>query len=227
MHFFGERVMGTLTIKNLRVGRDSFQIFVKNISVQSGSILGVVGKSGSGKSTLLNAIAGFETLSEGEIHFNDTNLSSLPPEQRRIAIVFQRPALFPHLTVLGNVCFGLKIKKQSESVQKELAIPWLKKLGIADLADRYPHSLSGGEAQRVAIARALVVGFPILLLDEPFSGLDVELKSGARKALKELVDELKLAAILVSHDPTDIEELADEVCTLEKGQISGWLKKKS
>lgn len=217
--------MGTLKLKNVRVERESFQVLIPDLMVNSGEILGVVGKSGCGKSTLLNAIAGFETLAEGEIVFNDKKLSSLPPELREIAIVFQRAALFSHMTVLDNVCFGLKVKKIAIVQQIESATHWLKKLEIADLANRYPDALSGGEAQRVALARSVVVGFPILLLDEPFSGLDAESKIGAREAIKQTVGELKTATILVSHDPDDIESLANKVCTMDKGRITGWLKK--
>jgi len=216
--------MGTLTIKNLKVQKDNFQLSVSDLSVESGSILAVMGKSGSGKSTFLNALAGFEPSVEGVVRFNGMELSSLPPERRQISIVFQNPALFPHLTVLGNVCFGLKIKKLNENVQKELAMLWLKKLEISELAERNPDSLSGGEAQRVALARALVVGFPILLLDEPFSGLDVRLRTGARKVVKDLVGEFKLVTILVSHDPEDIKEMADKICTIERGQLMSGLE---
>ncbi len=218
--------MGKLTLKNLKVQRKSFEVVIPQLTVESGTILGVMGKSGCGKSTLLNAIAGFETLMEGEVVFDNKVLSLLPAEKRKVAIVFQRPALFSHLTVIENVCFGLKIKNMSLNEQREKAKYWLSKLDIVQLAERYPFELSGGEAQRVALARSVVVEFPVLLLDEPFSALDAQLKSLARTAVKEIIKELKLATILVSHDLEDLEALADEFCIMESGKITGWGKKK-
>ena len=214
--------MGTLKLKDICIQRKEFELRVPELQVASGAIVGICGKSGSGKSTLLKVIAGFEPFSQGEISVDEKIISQLPPEERRVSIVFQRPALFSHLTVMENVCFGLKIKKLPPVEQKELAMHWLKKLGISHLADRSSVGLSGGEAQRVALARSVVVGFPVLLLDEPFTGLDPELKSSARKAILQTVEELKTATILVTHDPEDISELADEVYLMESGKLTRW-----
>lgn len=218
--------MGILKLKDIKIQREMFQVAVSELIVEPGRVLGIVGKSGCGKSTLLNAIAGFESLANGEISFDEQIISGLPPEKRKIAIVFQRSALFSHLTVLENVCFGLKIKKIPLPQQREVAMQWLEKLDIGKLANRYPKALSGGEAQRVALARSLAVGFPVLLLDEPFSALDNHSKSIARRVVEQFVREQKLAAILVSHDLEDIQDLADEVCTMENGKITAKIEKR-
>jgi ABC-type Fe3+/spermidine/putrescine transport system ATPase subunit len=211
--------MGKLNLRNIKVERESFEVVVPELTVEAGSILGIMGKSGSGKSTLLNAIAGFEKVSTGEISFDERILSELPPEKRKVAIVFQRPALFSHLTVLENVCFGLRIQRIPFNKQVEIARHWLSKLEVEHLASRRPEELSGGEAQRVALARSLVVGFPVLLLDEPFSSLDTESRVAARKVVRELAKELNLVTILVSHDPSDIEAVADETRLMEAGKM--------
>jgi len=212
--------MGNLQIKNLRVPRPEFEVCVNDLKIDAGRVLGIVGRSGCGKSTLLNAIAGFEPLCSGEVIFGDKILSNLRPEARKVSIVFQRSALFSHLTVSENICFGLKIKKMAKSQQVELASYWLSRLQISNLANRYPNELSGGEAQRVALARSLIVDFPVLLLDEPFSALDTDLKTELRGWVKQIVKERQLATILVSHDFDDIQELADEFCKMEAGKIT-------
>lgn len=212
--------MGNLQIKNLRVPRQEFDVCVNDLKIEAGSVLGIVGRSGCGKSTFLNAIAGFEPLCTGEIICGDKMLSSLPPEARRVSIVFQRSALFAHLTVSENVCFGLKINKMARAQRNELTSYWLSRLQISNLANRYPNELSGGEAQRVALARSLIVDFPVLLLDEPFSALDSDLKIELRGWVKQIVKEKQLATILVSHDFEDIQEMADEFCRMEAGKIT-------
>lgn len=213
--------MAELEIVNLKVDRGSFSLNVPAVTIEEGKILGVMGKSGSGKSTLLQTIAGFEPLDSGEIKLNGKDISKLPIESRKVAIVFQRPALFSHLKVIDNVCFGLKIQKLSKEEQLSKAQYWLKRLGLQHLVDRWPHELSGGEAQRVALIRSVIVGFSVLLLDEPFSALDQESKSECRMAVRDVVDELGLTTILVSHDEDDINAIADQYCQMVSGKITG------
>jgi ABC-type Fe3+/spermidine/putrescine transport system ATPase subunit len=221
--------MGKLSLNNICISRSEFSVNIPSLNVDGGTVLGIIGPSGSGKSTLLNAIAGFEEIESGEISLDGRVISELAPEKRRVAVVFQRPALFPHLTVLNNVCFGLRVQGISREKQLEIANHWLGRMNLQSLADRYPDKISGGEAQRVALIRSLVVGFPVLLLDEPFSALDIESKKVARKVIAEVVSERKLVTVLVSHDPDDIENLATEFCKMQLGKIveQGQIRKQS
>lgn len=213
--------MAELKIVNLKINRGAFFLNVPDVTVEQGKVLGVMGKSGAGKSTFLQAIAGFESIDSGEIRVDGKDISKLPIEKRKVAIVFQRPALFSHLKIIDNVCFGLKIQKLSREEQLAKANYWLNRLRLQHLADRWPHEISGGEAQRVALIRSVIVGFSVLLLDEPFSALDKESKSECRSAVRDVVDELGLATIIVSHDQDDINYVADDCCQMQLGKITG------
>jgi ABC-type sulfate/molybdate transport systems ATPase subunit len=177
-----------------------------------------MGPSGAGKTTLLQALAGFFP-SEGSIRLGDRDLHPLPPERRRIALVFQRASLFPRLRAWENVAFGLRMQGVSRGEQRRRAEEWLERVEIRELSDRLPHQLSEGQAQRVALARALAPGFPVLLLDEPFSALDPPVRRALREVLGRLVRESSIAALFVTHHPEDALGLCENISFLENGRI--------
>lgn len=210
--------MSKLVVQDLKVQQGTFWVEIKHLEVHAGQVLGIMGSSGSGKTTLLNSIAGFVPLTSGRIYVSDREIQSLNPEKRKVSVVFQQPYLFENRNVLENICFGLRLQKVSQREAEQLARYWLEKMEIPDLADRATWQLSGGQAQRVALARALAVKFPVILLDEPFSSLDAPVKKGLRKLFGELVKELQICAVLVSHDWRDFDGLAERVAILKDGK---------
>ena len=190
-----------------------------NFSVRSGELIGLLGPSGCGKTTLLRLIAGFEKPKRGLINKNGQIISDnnylLPPERRQIGMVFQDYALFPHLNVWDNVCFGINKKEQSIKRANWL----LNLLDICEFKNRFPHELSGGQSQRVALARALAPGTSLVLLDEPFCSLDVEVRSRLRSELSSVLKSCSASAILVTHDPHEALAICDRVAVLRRGKI--------
>lgn len=184
----------------------------------------ILGPSGCGKTTLLRLIAGLEVPDHGEIWIGDVRVSGpgrivVPAHDRRIGFVFQDLALWPHLTVAGNLQFVLDILKVSRAERTRRIDDTLKLVRIDGFQDRYPHQLSGGEQQRVALARALVGGPSLLLLDEPLSSLDSELRTAMRAELARLQRTLMLTMIYVTHDREDATALADRVIEMQPGRI--------
>jgi len=192
-----------------------------SLDLKPGAITALLGGSGAGKSTLLRLFAGLEPVDDGEIRLGGRVLSStkttLAPDKRRIGLIFQDFALFPHLTALQNVQFGLK-PLGKDAAQAE-ALAWLGRLGLTQRADAYPHELSGGEQQRVAIARALAPKPAAILMDEPFSGLDPALRASVRDEALEAVRAADIPALLVTHDPMEALEAADHVAIMRGGRI--------
>ena len=190
-----------------------------NFSLRPGELVGLLGPSGCGKTTLLRLIAGFEKPRRGLIKKNGQIISDnhylLSPERRQIGMVFQDYALFPHLNVWENVCFGVNKKEQSIKRAKWL----LNLLDIYHFKNRYPHELSGGQSQRVALARALAPGNSLVLLDEPFCSLDVEVRSRLRSELSSVLKSCSASALLVTHDPQEALAICDRVAVLRAGQI--------
>ena len=188
-----------------------------SLSVKRGELLAVLGPSGCGKTTLLRLIAGFERPDEGSIVIDGRIVADrsqwVEPEDRQVGMVFQDYALFPHLTVAQNVSFGMR--SSDEGRVREL----LQFVGLAGFEDRYPHELSGGEQQRVALARSLATNPKVLLLDEPFSNLDADLRPKMRAELKILLHRLNCTTILVTHDQEEAFELADRVAVLNAGHL--------
>ena len=190
-----------------------------NLSLKAGELIGLLGPSGCGKTTLLRLIAGFEKPKCGLIKKNGQIISNnhylLSPERRQIGMVFQDYALFPHLNVWDNVCFGINKKEKSIKRAKWL----LNLLDIYEFKNRYPHELSGGQSQRVALARALAPGTSLVLLDEPFCSLDVEVRSRLRSELSSVLKSCSASAILVTHDPHEALAICDRVAVLRSGEI--------
>jgi len=196
-----------------------------SLDVSAGESIAVVGPSGSGKTTLLRLIAGLERPDAGEIWIDGRRVAEagrnvVAPNQRRIGFVFQELALWPHLTVRGNLEFVAEASG-IEKVLRATAVDESRRLCRleADWLDRFPHQLSGGEQQRVALARALVGSPHLLLLDEPLSSLDPDLRSELRRELAALQRELQLTAIYVTHDPDDAETLADRTITIRDSML--------
>ncbi len=191
------------------------------LELASGELLCLVGPSGCGKSTLLRLIAGLETLQAGNIQLDDRCVAApglhVLPEQRDVGLVFQDFALFPHLTLLDNVAFGLGRLPRAERTSRARAM--LARVGLAERAAEYPHMLSGGQQQRVALARALAPQPRLVLMDEPFSNLDVRLRHQLRSDTLQLLRDSGTAAILVTHDAEEAMYMADRIALMHAGRI--------
>ncbi len=192
-----------------------------SFSVKQGEILALLGPSGCGKTTTLRMLAGFERPDSGQISMNGKIIAAentfIPPEKRKIGVVFQEYALFPHLTVLQNVLFGLNHLPRGERMQA--AGEMLALTGMQRLEARYPHEISGGERQRVALARALAPQPQVLLLDEPFSNLDAELRLKLREDVRSVLKVLKMTAVFVTHDQEEALFMGDQLAVMSAGRI--------
>ena len=195
-----------------------------SLSLVRGQIGCVLGPSGCGKTTALRCIAGFERISAGRIAVNGQEVSragrTVPPEQRRIGMVFQDYALFPHLTVSENVGFGLRHLDAAARARRIGEL--LELIGMSRAAERYPHELSGGQQQRVALARALAPQPQLLLLDEPFSNLDVDLRERIGLEVRDILKQQNMTAILVTHDQQDSFAIAEDIGIMRNGRIEQW-----
>ncbi|EJG06493.1 ABC transporter related protein [Methanofollis liminatans DSM 4140] len=196
------------------------------IAVGDGETLVLIGENGAGKSTVLNLVAGLLHPDAGSITlsgrtlFDDGTRTVLPPEDRRIGYVLQNYALFPHMSVAGNVAFGLLSRGVPKGEAQERAAGMLGRMGIAAHADDPPGALSGGQRQRVALARALVTDPDLLLLDEPLAALDVRTKNVMRKELRACIREAGIPAVIVTHALRDALELGDRIAVIEEGRIT-------
>lgn len=193
-----------------------------SLEVEEGSFTTLLGASGSGKSTLLRLISGFLEPKAGTIKINGILMNGVLPNKRKIGFVFQDYALFPHLTVEQNLLYGLKIKKQTNLEKQknfELIFETAKNLGIENLLKRFPSELSGGQQQRVALGRVLVLKPNLLLMDEPLSSLDTNLRIKVREELKEIQQKLKITTLYVTHDQEEALSLSDKISVMNEGRL--------
>ncbi|HYL80170.1 MAG TPA: ABC transporter ATP-binding protein [Candidatus Acidoferrum sp.] len=193
-----------------------------SLSFKSGALTAILGPSGCGKTTLLRSIAGFINVDEGRILFGNEEVTTLPPQRRGTAMVFQNYALWPHMTIFGNVAYGLRLQKvPAEEIRRRvLKVLQLVEIGnLADVETRKPAALSGGQQQRVALARALVVEPKVLLMDEPLSNLDAKVRQRLRGELRRLQRQVGITAIYVTHDQEEALALADTVVLMDQGRI--------
>jgi sulfate transport system ATP-binding protein len=190
-----------------------------SLEVPKGSLTALLGPSGSGKSTLLRIIAGLETPDQGVVRIAERDVTRVRPQDRGIGFVFQHYAAFAHMTVWGNVAFGLKIRKRPQDEVRAKVEELLALVGLTKWAGQRPHQLSGGQRQRMALARALAVEPQVLLLDEPFGALDTGVRAELRRWLRRLHDEQGVTTVLVTHDQEEAMEVADTIAVMNKGQI--------
>ena len=219
-----DRTNKFLDLKNIHLSFDNKDLEIiilrnLNLKVKEGDFVAITGASGSGKTSLLRAICGLETPNEGQIILDNSIIFnkevSIPTEKRNIGLVIQEKVLFPHLNTRQNIEFGISKSKN----RSELSSDIMKKLKIQKLSEKYPHQLSGGESQRVALARSIVMRPKLLLLDEPFSGLDTELKTTIYPVIKTILEENNITCLMVTHDLEEVKALADKLLKLESGKL--------
>ncbi|WP_320170314.1 ABC transporter ATP-binding protein [Maridesulfovibrio sp.] len=191
-----------------------------SLDIQKGELISLLGPSGCGKTTTLRLIGGFLSPDAGSILLDGTPIQNLPPEKRPVCTVFQSYALFPHMTVLENVMYGLRCHGVVHTSAKDKALNMLKTVGLGKQADMGIRSLSGGQQQRVALARALVLNPKVLLLDEPFSNLDAGLKIMLREEVRSLQEQFELTTIFVTHDREEAMALSNRIAVMQDGRIA-------
>lgn len=208
----------------VEVAIGSFDLAVA-LDARPGETIAVIGPNGAGKTTLVRALAGLAPLTSGRVVLDGEVLEDastgacVPPERRRVGVVFQDNVLFPHLSALDNVAFGLRARGRSRAEARRVAAEWLDRLALGDRAAARPDELSGGQAKRVALARVLATEPALLLLDEPFSPLDVNARRETRRLLVSSLGDVDAPRLLVTHDPVDAAAVADRLIVLEGGRI--------
>jgi putative spermidine/putrescine transport system ATP-binding protein len=190
-----------------------------DLDIAGGEFLALLGPSGCGKTTALRAIAGFDRPDAGRVLLDGRDITDVPANKRDMGMVFQAYSLFPNLTVAQNVAFGLRVRRRDKAEQSGRAKDLLDLVGLADRGDRYPHQLSGGQQQRVALARALAVAPQVLLLDEPLSALDAQVRVQLREEIRRIQLELGITTVFVTHDQAEALSVADRVGVMRAGRL--------
>lgn len=208
-----------IKIENLSITVPGFNVHDINIEIAPGEFFVLLGPTGAGKTLVLEAVAGLTPASSGNIYINSRNATNLPPEERKLGVVYQESALFPHLNVRKNIAYGLRYHDLDPMTNRNFIEDLVKRLNIEHLLDRSVEHLSGGEKQRTALARALAVRPAALLLDEPLSALDPAFREEIRKIIKELHRELGMTFLMVTHDFTEALFLAERAAVMSKGGL--------
>ena len=190
-----------------------------SLEIKNGEFLTLLGPSGCGKTTILRIVAGLENVTSGNVHLEDVDITNLNPTKRDISIMFQDYALFPHMTIIENVSYGLRMRGIGKTAREKRAIEWLEIMQLSNTQNRFPSELSGGQKQRVALARALITNPKILLLDEPLSALDANLRIRLREELRKIHKQIGTTFICVTHDQEEAMALSDRIAILKDGQI--------
>lgn len=209
-----------ISIKNVTKSYDGVQVLKNiNLDIKDGEIFSILGPSGCGKTTLLRMIAGFTELDGGAIYLGDEDITKLPPNERNVNTIFQKYALFPHLTVYENVAFPLRLKKIDEKTIDSEVKKFVKMVGLSEHINKKPNQLSGGQQQRVSIARALINKPGLLLLDEPLSALDAKLRQNLLIELDLIHEEVGITFIFITHDQQEALSISDRIAVMNKGEI--------
>jgi multiple sugar transport system ATP-binding protein len=212
--------MASVELRQVRKSFGSTQVVHGvDVSIADGEFVVLVGPSGCGKSTLLRMIAGLEEISDGEILIGERVVNNIAPKQRDIAMVFQNYALYPHMKVVDNMAFSMKLAGRSQEEIRARVDKAAKILGLTDYLDRYPRQLSGGQRQRVAMGRAIVRDPQVFLFDEPLSNLDAKLRVQMRTEIKELHQRLKTTSVYVTHDQIEAMTMADKIVVMNGGKV--------
>ncbi len=212
--------MSRIEIKHARkLYGDTVVIPDLTLSINEGELFTLLGPSGCGKTTLLRMIAGFNSIEGGDFYFNKDRINDIDPSKRNIGMVFQDYAIFPHLTVSGNVEFGLKQRKLAKSEIKERANKYLSLVKMEEYSDRKPKNLSGGQQQRIALARALAINPDVLLMDEPLSNLDAKLRLEMRQIIRDIQKEVGITTVYVTHDQEEAMAISDHIAVMKSGVI--------
>ena len=190
-----------------------------NLTIESGELVSLLGPSGCGKTTALRSVAGFERPDSGQVLLNGKDLTPTPANKRDMGMVFQAYSLFPNMTAAQNIAFGLKLRKRPAAETRKRADDLLTLVGLQGTADRYPHQLSGGQQQRVALARALAFEPSVLLLDEPLSALDAQVRVQLRDEIRRLQKEVGITTLFVTHDQEEALSISDRVGVMNNGQL--------